>query len=236
MTEPSSDKPDGWSRVSWLLLLLLAAILVIGLGSLLPVREWFEALWEAVDRAGPLGYLLFILIGTLATLVFVPVSPVILSAGVLFGFWSGLGLSLIVLTASMFVSYHGGRLTWNRLSGIGIFRNPVFRAIRRAVQEEGIWLIALLRMTPFVHFTTGNLFFGSLSLPLLPYLGASCLGMLPGTALLVSGGTVAGRTLQTQAPPSSAQVVLLVAGVLCFMGIAFHLTKRTRSIIKQTRE
>lgn len=57
---------------------------------------------------------------------------------------------------------------------------PLFKAINRAVEENGLTLLLLLRMCPIVPFTPVNFFFGATNISLLDY-GLGLFGVLPTT-------------------------------------------------------
>ena len=107
----------------------------------------------------------------------------------------------------------------------------MFTAIRKATEEEGYPLLVLLRMTPFMHFMTGNLFLGSLKLRFWPYMLASLSGMVPGTLLIVYGGSIAGSTLGGSSELQLWQWSLLALGIALFMGISWRITKKVRQIL-----
>lgn len=214
------------------LALAFAGLILLGL-SQLPAKEWLEPLWDAIRQAGPWGYLIFVGVGTLAALCMLPISPVVLASGLLFGFWKGLGLILIVLMLSCSTGYWMGNGFWSKFSHWKLFQGRILSAVRKALEIEGAYLVGLLRMTPFIHYMVGNLFFGSLSIRFWPFLIASMLGMLPGTAIIVYAGYIARRSLGGDVDMNRWQLALFVAGVLIFIGISTLVTRKTRRILRE---
>lgn len=203
--------------------------------SLLPFDRWLEPLfgWILSNGEGAAKWL-FIGIGVVAVVLFVPVTVPIAAAGALFGFPGGLWPAGAVLAAGSALGFLAGRRLWPRIRECAPFRDPVFAAIRQAVEEEGYVLLALLRMTPFMHFMTGNLFLGSLKLRFAPYLLASLLGMVPGTLLVVYGGSVAGLILADQSGLRFWQWGLLGLGIALFLGISWRVKQRVGAILEQS--
>lgn len=213
------------------LLSLLAITAILLAIKFLPFQEWLQPVFDSIDEAGNWGPLLFVGLSFLLVLLFVPVSVLVTSAGLLFGFWLGFALISVTLVLGIIAGFVGGTLLWPKIKDFEMFQRPVFNAVRDAVEKEGNYLIALLRMTPFFHFMTGNLFFGSLNLKGIPYLLFSYLGMIPGTLLLVYAGSVAGSTLGNEEGISMAQSIFLGLGLIIFSGISYRVTKVTRQTL-----
>jgi uncharacterized membrane protein YdjX (TVP38/TMEM64 family) len=211
-------------------MLLLGGLLLLFFT--LPFKQWLDPVFARLDEAGLLGMLLFVLLAALFAILFVPVTVLIGAAGFLYGFPRGLLPSALVLMLGATAGFWGGRFFRSRLQKSAWFQHPVFRAVRRAMEENGYLLIALLRMTPFLHFMAGNLFFGTLQLHFVRYMLFSLLGMIPGTLLLVYGGSLARDGFSGAEPMSNWRALLFVLGLLIFAGIAWRITKRTRSLLQ----
>lgn len=69
---------------------------------------------------------------------------------------------------------------------------PLFKAVDEAVMSGGWRVILLLRLSPVFPFNVFNYAAGLSDVPLGQFLWASWLGMLPGTALFVYVGSLAG--------------------------------------------
>ena len=210
---------------------ILGAILLVL--QFLPFKEWLQPFWDFVRGSGPWGYAIFLVAGVVLSLLLLPISPIIIAGGVLFGFWQGLAMAGAVLILSTSAGYLAGEAFWMRIKDHRSFQNRWFRAVRTALEKEGVYLVALLRMTPFIHFTVGNLFYGSLSLKFWRYLVASMIGMVPGTMVLVYAGYLAQQSLSQEVDLSGWHVGLFIVGVLIFAGISVLVTHRTRQILDQ---
>jgi uncharacterized membrane protein YdjX (TVP38/TMEM64 family) len=213
--------------------LLIAAGLIIAI-NLLPFGQWLNTFREVLENAGSAGTLLFIFAGTLAALFFVPVSVPVTVAGLFFGFPGGLLPAAAVLAAGTAGGFAVGRLLWPEIKHLRIFTRPVFQAVRKALEHDGHILLALLRMTPVMHFMTSNIFFGSLNIRFWPYLLHSLLGMIPGTLLVVYAGSVTSSMFGEEESVSFWQWVLFGGGLLLFAAISWRVSRKTRRILQSS--
>jgi uncharacterized membrane protein YdjX (TVP38/TMEM64 family) len=176
----------------------------------------------------------FICVGTLAVLLFVPVSVPVTAAGIFFGFPAGLFPAALMLAFGAAGGFGAGRLLWPKIKDRPLFDRPVFQAVRKAIEHDGYTLLALLRMTPVMHFMTSNIFFGSLNIRPGLYLLSSLLGMIPGTVLMVYGASVASTTFSDRDEVSIWEWTLFAAGLLLFIGISWRLTRKVRKILQES--
>lgn len=181
-----NDEPKTfWQRFGkWIALVVV--LLAVGVAwHFLPVKEWVAAFNQWVEGKGVFGYLLFILAYAVATVLFFPGSLMTIGAGLAFGLWRGflvvsagstLGAALAFLVARYFIR---GRVEKAAKD------NPKFSAIDEAIGREGWKMVALLRLSPLLPFNLSNYLYGVTRIGFWPYLGASWVGMLPGTLLYV---------------------------------------------------
>ena len=214
-------------RWTWAVGVMLVAAAIFGMREF-PWRREVKPWLAALESAGWMGQAGYVLAGGVLVLLFVPASVPVVLAGVLFGFANGLALAMGVLGVGSLGGFVLGRVLWKRIRGLPWFQGARLTAARRAVELEGAWWVAFLRLVPFLHFMSSNLFFGSLPLRLLPYLAYSVIGMLPGTALLVYGGSIANRGLEGGGMPSTWRLAFLAAGAGVFGLVSWRLARRAR--------
>ena len=126
-----------------------------------------------------------------AVVGFVPGSLLTFAGGALFGVARGVlfvfTAAVLGSTAAFLIARHFARdAVARRIEG-----DARFRAIDRAVGEQGRRIVFLLRLSPVFPFSLLNYALGLTRVRLVDYLVAS-LGMLPGTLLYVSLGKAAG--------------------------------------------
>ena len=185
-SSPPPGRTTSWLRIG-LAIAALAVLLVAGreLGAYLPqFAEWVSGL-------GFWGPLVFILGYAVATVAMAPGSLLTLAAGAVFGIGEGvvyvfLGASLGATLAFLVSRYLARGLVERRLAG-----NARFAAIDRAVAEQGLKIVTLLRLSPVFPFNLLNYGLGLTRVRLVDYVLA-CFGMLPGTLLYVYYGRLAG--------------------------------------------
>lgn len=239
--EVESDPPARAGGLpAWAKLLLGAAALValyfLGreAGGLIPrFGAWVESL-------GVWGPVVFILGYAVATVGFVPGSPLTLVGGAVFGVVWGtayvlIGATLGASAAFLVARYFARGAIERRLEG-----HPRFQAIDRAVGKEGFKIVALLRLSPVFPFNLLNYALGLTKVRFLHYF-AACLFMLPGTLLYVYTGSLAGDAAAALAEGgesgrSPAEWALLVAGLLATAVVTVIITRKARRVLAQEVE
>ena len=201
----------------------------------LPLGEVREDVQEWISDSGRWGMLWYFLIGTVLSVVFCPISPIIFSAGLLFGFPIGFGLALGVLAAGSLIGFLLGGQIWNRIQHLSFAQNRWFQAIQSSVKDDGVTIVALLRMTPFLQFTLANFFFGTLSLKTIPFTIASVIGMVPGAILMVYAGSLA-RSAFGDGELGIWQWILFGVGIGVFIFVSARVTTKTRAALKKSSE
>jgi uncharacterized membrane protein YdjX (TVP38/TMEM64 family) len=191
---------------------------------------------ERISGLGRLGPPAFVAGYVLACVAFVPGALLTLAAGALFGLVRGVALvflgAVLGSTAAFLVARHLARAAVTRR----IERDPRFAAIDRAVAREGLKIVFLLRLSPVVPFNLLNYALGLTSVSLRDYLLAS-VGMLPGTVLYVSYGTVLGNLAQIAAgvrpPPGKGSTALLATGLAATILAAFFIARAARGALRR---
>lgn len=158
----------------------LFLLLIAGIGVGYTYRDRFDiALLQGwVDSVGVAGPLLFILIYTVATVLFLPGSILTLAGGAMFGpIWgtvynltgATLGASIAFLIARYLASDWVERKTGGRLA-----------RLKHGVEAEGWRFVAFVRLVPLFPFNVLNYALGLTKIRLLHFSLASLVFMLPG--------------------------------------------------------
>ena len=66
---------------------------------------------------------------------------------------------------------------------------PKFKAIDKAIGEDSLRVVAIMRLSPLMPFALSNYLYGLTSVKFSPYVIGSFFGMMPGTFAYVSAGT-----------------------------------------------
>jgi uncharacterized membrane protein YdjX (TVP38/TMEM64 family) len=145
-----------------------------------------------IDDLGSWGPLTFILIYTLACVLFIPGLLLTLGAGVLFGVVRGTIIVSISSTLGATAAFLVARYAARDWVARKIEPSPGFKAVDEAVAAEGWKIVGLLRLSPAFPFSLLNYALGLTRVSFRDYFFASWLGMLPGTLMYVYLGSVIG--------------------------------------------
>ena len=163
--------------VATLLVAALIAAYFVPLPSISMAREWSESL-------GPWFPWLFFLTYTVVTLVPVPRSSFTIAAGVLFA-------PGIAFTGSMIASAFSAAIAFAVVRRLGrarvrpLLRKPIVAAIERRLAQRGWLAVGSLRLIGAVPFSLVNYLSGLSSIRFVPFIVATCVGNVPGTAAVV---------------------------------------------------
>jgi uncharacterized membrane protein YdjX (TVP38/TMEM64 family) len=219
-------------RPLWLLLALLLVAAALGV-SLLPLGQWVQSLRAWIEGLGPIGFLVFGAAYVLAAVLLIPVWPLSITGGLAFGAWgfvwvpisATLGAAAAFLISRYFA--RGKIREW-------IAQRPRYRAVDRAVGEEGWKIVILLRLSPLVPYNLMNYFCGMTRVPFPAYLLATFLGTIPVTAMYVYLGYIG----QAVASGSMgwAQWTLLGIGLAATVGLTILITRKIRPKLAEADE
>lgn len=160
--------------------MLLFVVLVAGVAAAVLYRDRFDAQALAVwiNDAGAAAPLLFMLIYAVATVLFLPGSVITLAGGALFGpvlgtFYNLTGATLGAMLAFLVSRYLASDWVAARTGGR-------LKQLINGVEAEGWRFVAFVRLVPLFPFNLLNYALGLTRIPLLQYMIASYICMLPG--------------------------------------------------------
>ena len=211
---------------------VVAALFLLGrsAGDAIPrFADWVESLGIWGPIAFMVGY-------AVAVVAFVPASLLTLAAGAIFGL--GWGTVYVFIAAS--VGAAGAFLVARYLARGAVEQklvgNTRFSAVDRAVGEQGLKIVLLLRLSPVFPFNLLNYALGLTRVSFGDYVIAS-IGMLPGTLLYVYSGKLAGDVAAVAggAGPErgTAETVLLVVGLLATLVVTTIVTRIARRALAE---
>jgi uncharacterized membrane protein YdjX (TVP38/TMEM64 family) len=219
------------TRIRLALGIAAVAALVVGV-RMLPVERWAEWLIAKVHGTGAWGVAAFAAAYVIAPILLIPGSLLTLGAGFLYGrFWGTVLVSPASVLAAA-IAFALGRTALRERVDQRIASDPRLRAIDAAVGEKGFRVVLLLRLSPVVPFSLLNYALGATRVRFWTYVGASVLGMLPGTFLYVSLGAAA--TSAAQLRGARAGLVPLVVGLAATIAVVVLLTLIARRALRDT--
>lgn len=199
-------------------------------------QEWLRSALEWIDSLGPTGAIAFIIIYIIATIAFLPGSLLTLGAGAIFDVILGSLYVFIGATLGATAAFLIGRYLARGWVARKIEDNAKFKAIDRAVGQEGLKIVLLTRLSPVFPFNLLNYAFGITKVSLKDYFLGS-IGMIPGTLLYVYIGSLAGSlaTLGTQEQPSNPtlQWIVRIVGLIATVAVTLYVTRIARKALDE---
>jgi uncharacterized membrane protein YdjX (TVP38/TMEM64 family) len=183
-----------------------------------------------VANLGLWGPLVFLILYVLACVCFIPGSILTLGAGALFGVIKGTIMVSLSATLGATAAFLVGRYLARDWVARKIERNPKFRAIDKAVAEEGWKIVLLTRLSPVFPFNLLNYAFGLTRIRLRDYVLASWIGTLPGTVLYVYVGSLAHVGARHT---TTAEWVLRGVGLLATLAVTIVLTRVAKKALNK---
>ncbi len=202
-------------------------------------------LLQGIAGLGPWAGAAFVALYAVAVVLLVPGSVLTLAAGAIFGVVAGtayawLGAALGSL-AAFAIARAAGRAPVERVLG----RSASLGALDRAVAEEGLKVVLLLRLSPVIPFSALNYALG-LTRVRARDVALGAFGMLPGTLLYVAygaaardlaaawgGGGGAGGDAAAAAVPQRGpwEWALLALGLAATVAVTVLLARKARALL-----
>jgi len=199
------------------------------------ITGYLQRVLDYISGLDPLlAPLVFIGFYIAATVLFIPGSIITLAAGFLFGVgWGTLYVSIAsVIGASL--AFLIGRYVARDWISKKIESKPKFAAIDEAIGKEGAKIVFLLRLSPVFPFSLLNYALGITKVPFWQYVGASWIGMLPGTVLYVYIGSLF-KSLADLAgggrERTTTEWVFYGVGLLATLAVTIYVTKIAKKAI-----
>jgi len=212
------------------------------------VKRLSQDFLQWVEENPTEGVFAFVGVYFIATVLFIPGSILTLGAGFVFGNVFGVGLGATLACVAVFSGASLGAIG-AFLLGRYLLREPiqnfsqkfpVFQAIDSALENNGLRIVTLLRLSPIVPFNAINYILGVTAVPLNAYIIA-CAGMLPGTVLYVFIGSSAGSIVDSASSGGgkTLTIILIVIGVVFGVGavavVTFYAKKELKKIIAKNQ-
>ena len=224
-----------------LALLALAAAVVLA-AVLLPVRRWLDAFLGWLEGRGQAwGLVILALAYTPAALLLFPASVLTVGAGALFDWRLALVAVSLGSTLAACAAFLVGRTLARRWVEERLAQSPRFRALDRAVAEQGFRIVFLTRLSPALPYTLLNYAYGLTRIPFRHYALATWVGMLPGTVMYVSLGRGAKGIVELVSALAAGrleevnlgQTLVLLLGLAATVAVTVLLTRLARRALRR---
>lgn len=210
---------------------VLAAALV--LSRVAPIASWVASLSAAVERLGPWGPALYVVVYVSGTLLFLPGSALTVTAGILFGAVGGTLTITLASTTSATLGFLVARYVARDAVERQARRYPLFTAVDRAIADGGWRIVALLRLSLF-PFSLANYLCGLSGIGFWPYVLASGVTMIPVTVFYVTVGRAAGLAVFgiAHGERSVGQWAMLCLGIVATGTVLLLVMRAARSALR----
>jgi uncharacterized membrane protein YdjX (TVP38/TMEM64 family) len=191
------------------------------------------------------GFFSFVIVYFFATLVFIPGSVLTLGAGFIFSAAFGMGPGVAIGTLCVFLgscmgaiaAFLLGRYLLQDQVTVLSQKYAIFQALNAALEENGLYIFILLRLSPIVPFTATN-YLGGISAVKFSSFVLALFAMLPGSVLYIFLGASAGSlaesaTTENQTVTIVVIVVGIVFGVLAIWVTTQYAKKELARIVKE---
>ncbi len=171
---------------------LLAIAILFALYALvrqLPLLRWIVGGAKVVHAVGWPGALATLVAVYLLSLLLVPIIPLIVAAGWLYGPAAAV-LSLTAATASAATAFTVARAMGRKAAAQALLERPRARALADLAAEGGVMTVALVRLSPLLPFTPSNAVMGLTPMRLRDVVVGSAVGMAPGIVLYSWAGSL----------------------------------------------
>lgn len=206
-----------------LFVVLLCAVFLAWHG--LPLDEWWLGFLDWLRELGNGALIVYAAVYIIATLVLVPLAPLAIGAGYLFGLWPAFAVTLLAAVTGAIAAFMVARgllaSTFQRI----LSRHPIMAAAEHSVIEQGWLIVFLLRLSPIIPSHLLNYLCGITEIPARHYVLATLFGKAPLIFLLSYIGAATAETL-TQAPQDNYWQLLFYAAGLLFTALACWLIVR----------
>jgi len=202
------------------------------------LQQVFRDALAWIEDAGPIGPLVFFALYVGACVFMLPGSILTLGAGAVFGVVNGLLLVSFSSTVGATAAFLVGRYLVREMVAQRIAGNVTFSAMDEAVASEGWKIVGLTRLSPVFPFNLLNYAFGLTRVSLRDYILASWIGMIPGTAMYVYFGSLAGSLAELGAAEvkrarTPAEWSLYIVGLIATVAVTVVITRIARRALNR---
>ncbi len=177
-----------------------------------------DAVRGSIEANPVLAPVIFILIYIVATLFFLPATPLSLIGGAIFGAWFGSVYILIGATLGAVLAFLLARFVLRDWVVANVLtRFPQVQKYDTRLEQNGVATVIFLRLIPLFPFNGLNFLLGVTKVRLWQYAFATAIGIVPGVVVLsFLGGALASRD------PWAITLAVVLYGGLASIGILYN--------------
>lgn len=150
------------------------------------LSEFLFSIYRYIWQYPVAGILVFLVVYMIRPLVFIPATPMVVFAGMIFGFLGGTILVSVANVFSAVFSYYVGVFTGGKIFE-GTKKLKKIKKLKSRIDTDTFSTISLMRLLLF-PFDLTNYLCGVAKIPVGPYTVATFLASIPSTAIFVLAG------------------------------------------------
>ena len=218
---------------------LLLALLIVATRSAY-VQDVLRTLLMRIEDLGWWGPVAFVATYNLATVLFVPGSVLTVGGGAIFGLWWGSVYVFAASTLGAVFAFAIGRYLCRDRAVKYMESHPKFKALDRAVSQQGLKIVFLTRLCPLFPFNLLNYALGITQVSLKDYVLGS-FGMIPGTIMYVYSGSLVGEvaaigreTLYASPQDSAVKWLINIISFSATVAVTVYITRIARKALDES--
>ena len=241
-TQAVEQPGGGRATKKWIgagIALLLVVGVIVGIRAGLPIRDYIESFLEWTRGLGYWGPAALAGFYVVATVLFLPGSPLTMGAGLLFGLLWGVIAVEVGATVGACCAFLVARTVGRDWVADHLKGRKSFQAIDEAVAREGFKIVFLIRLSPLIPYNLQNYAFGLTRIGFWKYAVATAGGMIPGVVMYVYIGTIArslARIAAGEVEQTFMQSIFLGVGLVVTLAVVIYVTRVARSAVKRAME
>jgi uncharacterized membrane protein YdjX (TVP38/TMEM64 family) len=215
-----------------LVLWVAVALALVAVARVVDAPALLRAALDWITGLGPWGLIVFVVLYVTAAVLLLPAFVLTLGAGAVFGLVRGFVAVWVGATLGALAAFLIGRYFARGWVARRIEANPRFAAIDEAVAREGWKIVGLTRMSPAFPYVVLNYAFSLTRVSVRDFVLATAAGMIPGIAMYVYigslAGTLAGAGERVRTP---AEWTLYGVGLLATVAVTVYVTRLARAAL-----
>jgi uncharacterized membrane protein YdjX (TVP38/TMEM64 family) len=200
--------------------------------------HWIDQYRAYFQHLGWMGMLLYAGLIALVQVAILPVSPLGIGAGFIFGFGRGFLTTMLGTAGGLAFNFLVARYVAREAVSRRLLRNEKFRLIDAAIGKEGWKLVFLLRFCP-MPFGLANYAFGLTAIGFWPYFLASLPPIMPTNALFVWMGASTHESLEAISgagrPRQPFEYVLMGVGLVATLVSLAYIGRVARQAVARAQ-
>ncbi|MCA9401102.1 MAG: TVP38/TMEM64 family protein [Candidatus Omnitrophica bacterium] len=198
------------------------------------ITDQLQIVTDRIEQFGMWAPVIFVIFYIFTAGYILPVVLLTMMSGFLFGVLMGSIVASTAFTLSSAIVYCLGYYHGRKLISQRVQSSLKFQAIARALKEDGLKLVFMLRFVPILSSIILNMACGLIRIKFQDFILGTFFGQLPGTILYVYSGFIAKDFLSsTDQPRSAGEWALLGSGILMTAMVITIVTIKSNKALKE---